>query len=152
MDLPRRTAVPLEVAIAGKCPGEELVRNGWRVRRAHEVTVTYDAYRDYIRDSRGEFSVCKNVFVDTNSGWFSDRSAAYLAAGRPVVLQDTGFAAVLPTGRGLFAVRTPGEAAAALDEVAGDYDRQSRWARDIASDYLDTGRVLPRLLAEVGCA
>jgi hypothetical protein len=150
MDLPQRTAVPLEVAVAGKCPEADLVRNGWRVRRAHEVSVTYDAYRDYIRESRGEFSVCKNVYVATNGGWFSDRSAVYLVSGRPVVLQDTGFGSVLPTGRGLFAVRTPDEAAAALDEIADDWDRHSRWAREVAAEHLDTRRVLPRLLAEVG--
>jgi hypothetical protein len=149
--LPRRTGVPLEAAVAGKCPEADLVGHGWRLRRAHEVTVTYDAYRDYIRDSRGEFSVCKNVYVATNSGWFSDRSAVYLAAGRPVVLQDTGFGSVLPTGRGLFAVRTPDEAAAAIKEIAGDWDRHSRWAREVATDHLDSRRVLSKLLAEVGC-
>jgi hypothetical protein len=150
VDLPRRTTVPLEVAVAGKYPEGDLVGHGWRLRRGHEVTITYDAYRDYIGDSRGEFSVCKNVYVATNSGWFSDRSAAYLAAGRPVVLQDTEFGSVLPTGRGLFAVRTPDEAAAALDQIAGDWGRHSRWARELAAEHLDARRVLGRLVSEVG--
>jgi hypothetical protein len=151
LDLPRRTAVPLEVAVAGGCPRQELLDAGWAVRGAHAVTASFDGYRDYVRDSRGEFGVCKNVFVATNTGWFSDRSAAYLAAGRPVVLQETGFSAHMPCGRGLFAVRTADEAAAALGEVAGDYDRQSRWAREVAAEHLSIDRVLPRLLAEVGC-
>jgi hypothetical protein len=149
-DLPRRTVVPLELAIGGKCPRDELLAAGWRVRDGREVTVTFDGYRAYIRHSRGEFGVCKNVFVATRSGWFSDRSAAYLAGGRPVVLQDTGFSDHLPCGRGLFAVRTADEAAAALDAVAADYDRHSRWAREVAAEYLDTTRVLGRFLAQVG--
>jgi hypothetical protein len=150
LDLPRRTRVPLEVAVAGKYPREELLDAGWAVRNAHEVTASFDGYRDYIRRSRGEFGVCKNVFIETRSGWFSDRSAAYLAGGRPVVLQDTGFSAHLPCGRGLFAVRTADEAAAAIDEIARDFDRQSRWARDLAAGYLDAARVIGRLLREIG--
>jgi hypothetical protein len=152
IDLPQRTAVPLEAAVAGNCPRDELIANGWAVRSARNVTASFDAYRDYIHASRGEFSVCKNVFVDTNSGWFSDRSAAYLAAGRPVILQDTGFSEVLPTGRGLFAVRNVDEAAAALNVVTEDFVRHSLWAREIAAEYLDTNRVLTRLLTAVGCA
>jgi hypothetical protein len=150
LDLPRKTAAPLEVAVAGKAPHAALAAAGWRVRRAHEVTASFDAYRDYIRDSAGEFSVCKNVYVETWSGWFSDRSAAYLAGGRPVVLQDTGFSAHLPCGRGLFAVRTADEAAAALDVIVGDYARQSRWAREVADEHLDAAKVLSRFLRDVG--
>jgi hypothetical protein len=147
MDLPRMTTAPLEVAVAGKVPTERLEGSGWRVRRAHEVTASFDSYRDYIRASRGEFSVCKNGYVVTNSGWFSDRSAAYLAAGRPVVLQATGFEDHLPCGRGLFAVRTPEEAAAAIDAVSAAYDRHSRWAREVAREHLEARVVLGRLLA-----
>jgi hypothetical protein len=151
IDLPRRTSVPLEIAVAKKCPEQELLRHGWRLRQAHEVTISYDSYWDYICASRGEFSVCKNVFVATRNGWFSDRSAAYLAGGRPVVVQETGFSDVLPTGRGLLAVRTADEAASALEAIVGDFDRHSDWAREIAAEYLDTNRVVPRLLAEIGC-
>jgi hypothetical protein len=150
LDLPRRTAVPLEVAVAGKVPCEQLRAAGWRVRNALGVTLSFDAYRDYIHASRGEFSVCKNVYVTTGSGWFSDRSAAYLAAGRPVVLQETGFSDRLPCGRGLFAVRTVEEAAAAIDTVCGDYERHSRWASEIAQEYLSAPRVLKRFLEDIG--
>src|SRR5262249_36493692 len=127
LDLPRRTRVPLEMAVAGTdVPEDELRAHGWRLAYAGEVTLTFDSWRDYIRGSRGEFSVCKNVYVATHSGWFSDRSACYLASGRPVVMQETGFSAHLPCGQGLFAVRTADEAAAALAEIAGDYGRHSR--------------------------
>jgi len=148
--LPELTGVPLEVAVSGKgVPLEELRRRGWRIRDGHEVTMSFDSFRDYIASSRGEFGVCKNVFVATRSGWFSDRSAAYLAAGRPVVLQDTGFGAHLPTGTGLFAVGSAEEAAAALEEIERDHDRHAKWAREIAVEHLDAGRVLPRFLEEI---
>jgi hypothetical protein len=151
IDLPRQTAVPVEVAVAGKnVPLNRLQEAGWRVRDAHQVTESFDTYQSYLRLSRGEFSVCKNVFVATNSGWFSDRSAAYLACGRPVVLEETGFSRHLPCGRGLIAVRTVKEAAAALDEIAGDYQRHSRWARELAREHLEARVVLTRFLDEIG--
>jgi len=151
LELPTRVAPPMEVAVAGRnVPAQRLRECGWLLRAAHEVTTSFDSYRAYLHRSRGEFSVCKNVFVATNSGWFSDRSAAYLAGGRPVVLQETGFSAHLPCGRGLFAVRTVDEAAAAVEEIAGDYERHSGWARELARDHLDAGKVLGRLSQEVG--
>jgi hypothetical protein len=141
----------LEIAVSGKSiPTAQLREAGWRLRNAHEVTISFDSYAEYIRTSKGEFSVCKNVFVATNSGWFSDRSAAYLASSRPVVLQDTGFSEHLPCGRGLFAVRTADEAAAALEEIHGNYECHAKWARDIAVECLDAPKVLGRFLHEFG--
>jgi hypothetical protein len=102
--------------------------------------------------SLGEFSVCKNGYVATNCGWFSDRSAAYLASGRPVVMQETGFSTHLPCGAGLFAVRTVEEAADAINEVRGDYERHSAAARAIAQDCLEAQTVLGKLLQELGIA
>ncbi len=149
--LPRRTRAPLEIAVAGKeVPTERLLAHGWRVRDAHAVSRSYEDFLRYIRASFGEFSVCKNVFVAMNSGCFSERSAAYLASGRPVVMQDTGFSAHLPCGRGLFAVRSVEEAAAALDEISRDYERHSRWAREVAAECLDAPRVLAGFLRELG--
>jgi hypothetical protein len=151
ISLPCLTSAALEIAVAGgNVPEKRLKDFGWRLRNAHEVTTTYDSYRQYIRDSRGEFSVCKNVFVSTNSGWFSDRSAAYLASGRPVVLQDTGFSEHFPCGSGLFAVRTVEEAAAAIDTICHDYEAQSDAARQIAGRHLDAEIVLARFLNELG--
>lgn len=149
--LPQETTSPLEIAVSGKdIPTERLMNAGWRIRDAHRVTISFDTFVDYIRASRGEFSVCKNGFVATNSGWFSDRSAAYLANGRPVVMQETGFSNHLPCGRGLFAVRTVDEAAAAIDQISSDYSQHAKWAREVAREYLDTPKVLGRFLHELG--
>jgi hypothetical protein len=149
--LPRWTSALLEVAVAGhEIPTSRLLDAGWQIRPAHDVTISYDSFLRYICQSRGEFSVCKNVFVATNSGWFSDRSAAYLASGRPVVLQDTGFSAHLPCGRGLFAVKNVEEAAEAIQAIEGDYQRHSTWAREIAFEYFDSGKVLEGLLCDIG--
>jgi hypothetical protein len=148
--LPRRTRVPLELSIAGKnAPIEQLRAAGWQIRHAHQVTASVDGYLAYIAGSQGEFGVCKHACVATNIGWFSERSAAYLASGRPVVMQDTGFSRHLPCGRGLFAVRTVEEAAAAIDEVDADWERHARWARDLAREYLDARTVLGRMLQEL---
>lgn len=151
LDLPSRTSTPLEVAVGGAdVPIERLTAAGWGTRSSVSVTLTFDDFRSYIAQSRGEFSVAKNVYVATNSGWFSDRAGAYLASGRPVVLQDTGFGAHLPCGTGLFAVRTVDEAAAAIDAIGSDWNRHSRAAREIAGEYLDVHKVLRGFLAEIG--
>ena len=148
--LPRHSSARLEVAVSGRIPRDELREGGWQIRSAHEVTASWNSYRDYIFASQGEFSVAKEVYVATNSGWFSDRSAAYLASGRPVVLQETGFSRHLPCGRGLFAVRSLDEAAAALDEITGDWARHSAWARELAREHLEASFVLGRLLLDLG--
>ena len=150
LDLPARTGQPFELALSGYEPRdqEELERYGWRVRKALDLDL--DAYRDYIVDSLAEFTVAKDQNVRFCTGWFSDRSAAYLAAGRPVITQDTGFGEVLPTGQGLFAVRDVDGAAAAVDAIASDPVRHSRAAADIAREYFDAQRVLGRLLDDLG--
>jgi hypothetical protein len=151
INLPKLTETPLEVAVAGKnTPKERLIDCGWRLRNAIEVTLSFHSFREYIQQSAGEFSVCKNVFVKTRSGWFSDRSAAYLASGRPVVLQETGFSSHLPCGQGLFAVETPFEAKDAMDEIMANYDRHSTVARELAYEYLEAKKVLKRFLCELG--
>jgi hypothetical protein len=151
IDLPSRTTVPLALAVGGsRVPGERLASAGWRLENPLETTRSAATFRDFIAASRGEFSVNKNFYVATNSGFFSDRSAAYLASGRPVVMQDTGFSAHLPCGCGLFAVRTVDEAAAAIELVRGDYERQSRGAREIARTCLDSSVVLRAFLTELG--
>jgi hypothetical protein len=149
--LPGMTKARMEVAVSGRrVPVQRLIAAGWQVRDAHAVTASVESFVDYIQCSRGEFSVCKQVFVATTTGWFSDRSAAYLASGRPVVLQDTGFASHLPVGHGLFAVKDAEEAAAAVDAVSGDYDNHAKWAREVASEYLDATKVLATFLDEIG--
>lgn len=150
LNLPRLTAIPLEASISGKAPRDLLMRSGWRLRNADDVAVTIDSYKEYIWASKGEFSVAKNVFVATNCGWFGDRPGYYMASGRPVVVQDTGFSDHLPCGKGLFAVRSVEEAAAAIDEISADYERHAGWAREIAVEYLDAQKVLGRFLDELG--
>jgi glycosyltransferase involved in cell wall biosynthesis len=151
VELPRLVKCVMEVAVAGRrVPQVELSSNGWTISDAEKVTKTYDSYHAYIVGSLGEFSVCKNVFVDMRTAWFSDRSAAYLAAGRPVVLQDTGFSEHLPCGRGLFAVSNPEEAANAIDEILSDYPAHAHSAREIAEEYLDASKLMGRLLTDVG--
>ena len=150
MELPGRVGVPLEVAIGGgRAPVDVLAAHGWMTRPAHQVTESFGSFLDYIGSSAGEFSVCKQAYVELDTGWFSDRSAAYLAAGRPVVMQDTGFRRKLPCGNGLFAVRDSAEAAAAIETVASNPARHARAAREIAHEYLNTSVVLPAFLDEV---
>ena len=149
--LPTEVRAPMELAVAGPdVPRQKLEALGWTVRDAHSVTASFDSFREYVAGSLGEFSVCKNVFVETRSGWFSDRSAAYLAAGRPVVLQETGFSDHLPVGRGLFAVETREEAVEAVERISREWRVQSDAAADIAREHLDARVVLGRFLTDLG--
>jgi hypothetical protein len=154
IDLPRRLHRGFELAMGLRdlAPEERqlLESNGWRLADAHVFTTDPWTYRDYVRASAGEFTVAKDQNVRLQSGWFSERSACYLAAGRPVVTQDTGFAATLPTGRGLFAFNTLDEAVAAFAEVDADYDLHARAALEIAQEYFDAQRVLAKLLVDLG--
>jgi hypothetical protein len=149
--LPSTSALPLELALGSIGDGEkdELRDDGWTVT---DSIGDPRRYRDYIVDSAGEFTVAKEQYVAPRSGWFSDRSACYLAAGRPVVTQDTGFGKFVPTGEGLFAYSTAAEAATAIEAIAGDYERHSAAAREIAREYFDAQRLLERMLAEIGVA
>jgi len=149
--LPSRAALPLELAIGRISEAEQdrLRKHGWRVVSSVSVAEP-GAYRAYIQASGGEFTVAKDQNIRLRSGWFSDRSACYLAAGRPVITQDTGFGSVLPTGTGLFAFVTAEEALEAIEIVAHDYARQSAAARDIAREYFAAERVLGDVLRRVG--
>ena len=144
LDLPRQVNMPLELAVSG--PHDLLSAHGWRCRDAFAVSHNLSVYHDYISSSLGEFSVAKRTYVATNSGWFSDRTECYLAAGRPAVVQDTGFSAHLPVGEGLFAYATLEEARNALERVVGDYEHHAKAARDLALAYFATEVVLPPLL------
>ena len=153
IDLPRRVpGQPLELALSSyeEADRRMLESHGWRVRHALDFSMDADAYRRYVAGSRGEFTVAKDQNVRLRSGWFSDRSATYLAAGRPVVTQDTAFGNVLPTGEGLFSFATVDEAAAAVDAINSDYGRHRRAASAVAREYFSHDVVLGRLLDEVG--
>jgi hypothetical protein len=151
IDLPRKTKSPLEIAVSGKnIPYQTIINSGWHIKNAQEVTKSLDSYREYIHASKGEFSVSKNVLVATNSGWWSDRSSAYLASGRPVVMQETGFSDHLPCGRGLFAVRNLEEAAEAINHINDNYKLHSKRAHEIAYEHLESRKVLSKFLSEIG--
>jgi hypothetical protein len=150
-DMPRRSDARLEIAIGGVRPPIDDWRGcGWSVVDAGAISCSPDSYRSYVQGSRGEFSVAKNVYVSTRSGWFSCRSVCYLAAGRPVVLQDTGFSSELPVGAGLLAFSTPDEARLALAQAEGDYERHSQAAREVASSCFGSDAVLGALLERTG--
>ncbi|MGH7786956.1 MAG: glycosyltransferase [Candidatus Binatia bacterium] len=153
LELPRRSGAAFELAMdVDTAPGDRaaLGAEGWAVVDPIAVSTDAARYRDYIRRSRGEFSVAKELNVHLATGWFSDRSACYLAAGRPVIVQDTGFGAVLPTGAGLFAFNTPDDAVDAVRAVETDWDLHSAAARRIAEQHFAAAWVLSDLLARSG--
>lgn len=150
VELPAFVDAPMEVAVSGSSvPIGRLEQAGWTVRDGHQVAISFDSFHRYLASSKGEFSVAKNIFVALNTGWFSDRSAAYLASGRPVVLQDTGYSSHVPVGEGLFAVDSPAAAAAAIKEITSNPTRHERAARELASEFFDASVVLTRFLEEV---
>lgn len=145
--LPGMTKAKLELAVHGDKYDPKAIRDaGWRFVRALPVSATADAYRDYILRSRGEWSVAKHVYAAMRSGWFSCRTACYLAAGRPAVVQDTGWSKSLPSDAGCLAFDTVDEAAAKLDAVHADYARHANAAYDFAREHLAPDRVLPAML------
>lgn len=153
LDVPRRTGAPFELAMdVEKNPGDRelLLQHGWEVVNPLAVSTETARYRDYIRSSRAEFSLAKTLNVQLATGWFSDRSACYLAAGRPVVVQDTGFRASLPVGAGLLAFRTPEEAVEAVGSVVADWQLHSAAARRIAEQHFAAKWVLADLLDRAG--
>ena len=150
IDLPKRVPVPLKVAVGGvKAPLERLEENGWEVMDGPEQTLTPASYQEFIRKSRGEISPAKHVYVAMRTGWFSCRSACYLASGRPVVVQNTGFSSIYPGGEGLLPFRTTEEAVAGILEVEGNYEQHARAALTIAREYFDSGKVLGKMIEDI---
>jgi hypothetical protein len=150
IDLPRRADANFQLAL-GIHPDETddlaaLAANGWDLLDPRSVAGSPADYARFVRGSRAELGAAKSGYVGTRSGWFSDRSACYLASGRPVVAQDTGFDALLPVGRGLLAFDDVDGAAAAIEAVESNFKAHCRAARELAEEHLDAGRVLPRLL------
>jgi hypothetical protein len=148
--LPLRSSQAFEVAANGDPPVDRWRKLGWSVMNGNAKSYSPEAYRAYVQGSRGEFSVAKNIYVATRSGWFSCRTACYLAAGRPAVVQDTGFAGQIPTGEGLIAFGDLDEAVEAVAAVEADYRRHARAARELAEREFDSRKVLTDLLNEIG--
>jgi hypothetical protein len=151
IDLPERRPVPFELAVVVDQPTERLLRShGWNLVHSLPISRDIDRYRTYIQQSRGEFTVAKDQVVRPVPGWFSDRSCSYLAAGRPVITQETGFSKFLPTGKGLFGFRTMEDILAAVDIIERDYKGSCRAAREIAVEYFAAEKVLGSLMARAG--
>lgn len=152
LDLPARTGQEFELALSSYEPDDRelLESKGWKVRDAQEVSTDLDLYRHYLWGSRGEFTVAKDQNVRLRSGWFSERSAQYLAAGRPVITQETGYSNVLPTGQGLFTFTNLEEIVAAIDLINSAYEKHCRAAAGLAREFFSHDVVLKRFLTEMG--
>jgi hypothetical protein len=153
LDLPARTSAEFELAMAID-PAEaadlrRLAEHGWPLVDPRTVAGDPFSYKRFIERSLAEFTVAKGMYVDTRSGWFSDRSACYLASGKPVIAQETGFGAHLPAGEGLLAFSTPEQAAAAVEAVMAEPQRHARAARELAEEHFAADRVLPALVANL---
>jgi hypothetical protein len=153
INLPRRCDQAFELALSNLDDEDRrrLDAHGWKLRESLAFTRDVDAYRAYIGQSWGEFTVAKDQNIRLRSGWFSDRSASYLACGRPVITQETGFGNILPTGEGLFAFSTMEEIEEAVARVRADYERHSAAASRIAREWFDYRVVLPPMLDHLGC-
>ena len=125
---------------------KEMEERGWRIRLSRDVAATPEMYQEYIAQSRGEFSCAKPSYRLFQNAWVSDRTACYLASGKPVVVQGTGQSELLPNGEGMFRFSTPAEAASAFDLINADYERHCRAARRLAETQFDAKKVVARIL------
>jgi hypothetical protein len=147
-DLPRRLGPIFDIAVRSRwtSPDAMLRQAGWGIADVDAISRDPWAYQEFIQQSKAEFGIVKAGYVETRSGWFSERSAAYLASGRPVLHQDTGFPDWLPDGEGAFAFRSPEDVIDAVSRIDTDYDAHCRAARELAVEYFSTDRVLPPLI------
>jgi hypothetical protein len=152
LDLPaRRSELQFELATDADEQARALLEgHRFRVGNGVSVSASVESYRDYICNARGEFTVARDQYVRPHTGWFSDRSACYLAAGRPVITQETGFSKFVPSGQGLFGFTTLDDVLAAVDAIESDYAKHSRAALEIAREYFAAERVLASLMERVG--
>jgi hypothetical protein len=149
--LPARVPARLELAVGGADAPRDAWRTlGWSVLGSETISRTAEDYQHYVQRSRGEFSVAKNIYVATRSGWFSCRSVCYLAAGLPVVVQDTGFSEIIPVGEGVLAFTKLEDAVSAIETVEGDYVHHQQMARELASAHFASDIVLGDLLKRIG--
>jgi hypothetical protein len=153
LTLPALTGESFEVALdihgAETTDLDRLRESGWRLADPRTIAADPSSYRSYIARSKAEFMVAKNMYVETQSGWFSDRSVCYLASGKPVLAQDTGLDALYQIGEGLLTYRTLDQAVAGVREISGNYSLHARRARELAEEYFDSAKVLSRLLSRL---
>jgi hypothetical protein len=154
MTLPTRTAERFLLALgideAETVDLAALAAYRWQLVSPERVAGSPSTYRRFIRESKAEFGIAKEGYVSSRCGWFSDRSVCYLASGRPVLAQDTGFSRYLPTGAGLLRFETAEEVLEGIGSITADYDRHAAAARHLAEDHFDSDKVLSRLLSQVG--
>jgi hypothetical protein len=154
--MPQRVQAAFEIALdihpADDKDLHALREHGWKVVDPKVAVPDPVAFRQYVQASGAEFSVAQGIYVQTESGWFSDRTVRYLASGKPALVQDTGFSRTYPVGDGLIAFRTLEEAVAGAERIARGYDRHCRVARELAEAYFDSDKVLGHLIAEIGIA
>jgi hypothetical protein len=151
LDLPRLRSVQVELAATVPPETQDaLHEQGWLTKDSVELSRHSDSYRSYIQTSRAEFTVARDQYVRPRTGWFSDRSACYLAAGRPVITQETGFSRHLPSGKGVFGFNTMEEILSAIDSIESDYAGSCRAAREIAHEYFAAEKVLRSLIERAG--
>jgi hypothetical protein len=151
IDAPRDAPLELELAVGAidQADRDQLRRNGWLTSGSSQLDYP-DAYRQFILQSLGEFTVAKDQYAAPRSGWFSDRSVCYLAAGRPVITQSTGFEKYIPTGEGLFAFQTRRQVHEAMQAIADDYPRHSASAADVAREFFGADKVVGAMLRKIG--
>ena len=153
-ELPQRTEKQFEVALqihpADKKDLEALLGHGWKVIEPQSIADTPETFRRYIQNSGAEFSPAQGIYVDTNSGWFSDRTVRYLASGRPALVQETGFSQHISTGEGLISFRTLDEAVAGAERIVRDYFAHCAAARRVVEEFFDARQVVRRLAGEIG--
>jgi hypothetical protein len=150
--VPERTEERILLAVAGQPPNELLADHGWELTDALEATIDAASYRSFIQASKAELGFAKAMYVETRSGWFSDRTESYLASGRPALVRETGFSDFLPTGEGLIAFEDVDGILAGIESIGSDYERHARRAREIAEERFEGTRVLHGLLDTAGMA
>jgi hypothetical protein len=152
LDLPKlRSNTRFELAATVDDSVKTLLHShGWQQRDSIQISADIDRYRQYIQESRGEFTVARDQYTRPNTGWFSDRTACYLAAGRPVITQETGFSKFLPTGKGLYAFKTMEDILHAVDAIETDYSGNCLAAREIASEYFEAEKVVGSMMERAG--
>lgn len=141
--------VAMELDESEKTDRALLESNGWRLLSPGTVAASIGDYREFVARSQAEVMIAKNMYVSTRGGWFSDRSICYLASGKPVLAQETGFSRNHPTGRGLLAFSTPDEATEGVRAINSNYAAHCRAAREVAESQFDSDKVLPRLLEKL---
>jgi hypothetical protein len=150
--LPERTSERILLAIAGKPPEELLAEHGWELTDAVEATIDAEAYRRFIQSSKAELGFAKAMYVETRSGWFSDRTQCYLASGRPALVRETGFSDVLPVGEGLLSFEDADGILEGIERISAQYERHCRRARELAEEHFAATTVLRSLLQTAGLA